>query len=97
MSEPEQQKWYDIEPADATHLNLLTDTHIEGPLAEDGTVCPWPWEPQQYGPDVPMGMFHCQYCGSMVVAGMRHVDYRDLENDLEAALADVKDDTDGLV
>lgn len=45
------------------------------------TPCPWPFEPWQlYG--APLGQYHCPYCGSMVLAGMEHLDYAD-DSDLD--------------
>lgn len=71
-------KWYDIAPADAAAIDCRQRPDLDPPLADDGTVCPWPWEPQQLT-DAPMGMYHCGYCGSMVLAGQRHPDYREDE------------------
>ena len=34
-----------------------------------------PFDPKIYGSDVPIGMFHCPYCGEMVLAGFDHVPY----------------------
>ena len=65
--------WRDIDPSEAVDIVLPRDD-IRGPYADDGTPCPWPWEPQQLV-GVPLGMYHCPYCGSMVMAGMPHVDY----------------------
>lgn len=65
--------WTTIAPADAVDL-VLPLPGVVGPLADDGTPCPWPWEPQQLV-GVPLGMYHCPYCGSMVVAGQAHPDY----------------------
>ena len=67
--------WVDIEPRDATDLNLAVRTDIEAPLNEEGERCPWPWEPQQLI-GVPLGQYHCPYCGAMVIAGVPHPDYR---------------------
>jgi hypothetical protein len=67
--------WYEIDPADAVELLLPADG-IDGPLGADGQPCPWPWEPQQLV-GVPLGQFHCRYCGSMCVAGIPHPDYRE--------------------
>lgn len=69
-------KWYDIEPKDATTIDLSKRPDIEGPLNEEGEECPWPWDPQQLV-GAPIGQYHCPYCGAMVLAGMQHVDYRD--------------------
>jgi hypothetical protein len=68
--------WFDIDPRDAVNLRLPMD-NIVGPLTSDGTVCPWPWEPQTLV-GVPLGMYHCLYCGEMVVAALPHGDYRDV-------------------
>lgn len=68
--------WYDIAPEDATGIDLSVRMDITAPLNEEGERCPWPWDPQQMV-DVPMGMYHCPYCGSMVVAGIPHPDYKD--------------------
>lgn len=68
--------WHEIEPKDATNLDLAVRLDIEAPLNEMGERCPWPWEPQQLV-GVPMGQYHCLYCGAMVIAGVRHVDYRE--------------------
>jgi hypothetical protein len=27
----------------------------------------------------PIGMFHCPWCGEMVLAGMEHIDYPEIE------------------
>jgi hypothetical protein len=67
--------WREIAPEDAVDIVLPRDG-IQGPLGDDGEPCPWPWEPQQRV-GWPMGMYHCGYCGSMVVAGVQHPDYRD--------------------
>lgn len=65
--------WHDIEPKDAVNIVLPT-SEITGPINEFGEVCPWPWEPQQLV-GVPLGQYHCNYCGAMVIAGLPHVDY----------------------
>lgn len=66
--------WTDIQPKDAKDIDLTRDLHISAPLNEVGDRCPWPWEPQQLV-GVPMGQYHCGYCGAMVMAGMPHIDY----------------------
>lgn len=76
MTTTEPRSWRDIAPADARDLNLATNLDIQAPLNEMGERCPWPWEPQQLL-GVPLGQYHCGYCGAMVVAGVPHVDYRD--------------------
>lgn len=75
--------WHTIEPAAAIKLDLSQRTDIDGPRNEEGTVCPWPWEPQQLV-GVPIGQYHCGYCGAMVLAGMPHLDYRDLAHEASA-------------
>ena len=72
---PKTRSWRDFTPAEAVDLNLLERLDIEAPLNELGERCPWPWEPEQLT-RAPMGQYRCPYCGAMVVAGMRHVDYR---------------------
>jgi hypothetical protein len=67
-------KWHEIDPSDATDLNLADRTDIDAPLNEMGERCPWPWEPQQLV-GVPLGQYHCPYCGAMCVAGVPHPDY----------------------
>ncbi|MEV0759609.1 hypothetical protein [Nocardia sp. NPDC050435] len=69
-----QRNWHDIAPADAVDL-VLPQPDIDGPYGEDGQPCAWPWEPQQLV-GVPLGQYHCPYCGSMVMAGIAHPDYR---------------------
>lgn len=71
-------KWSDISPKDAVNLDLSKRLDIEAPLNEMGERCPWPWEPQQMK-GVPLGQFHCSYCGAMVMAGMEHLDYKDYD------------------
>lgn len=66
--------WYEVAPVDAPALTLTRD---EAPLNENGEGCPWPWDPQQLV-DAPLGQYHCEYCGAMVMAGISHLDYRDL-------------------
>jgi hypothetical protein len=68
------QAWTDIDPKDAKEIDLTRDLHISAPLNEQGERCPWPWGPQQLV-GAPIGQFHCEYCGAMVMAGMPHIDY----------------------
>jgi hypothetical protein len=69
--------WSEIEPADATAINLAERLDIDAPLNEAGERCPRPWEPQQLV-GVPLGQYHCPYCGAMVIAGVPHLDYGDV-------------------
>jgi hypothetical protein len=71
-------KWYEIPPADAVDIDCTTRPDLDPPLNEMDQVCPWPWEPEQLVGH-PLGQYHCQYCGGMVVAGVRHFDYRDVD------------------
>jgi hypothetical protein len=75
-------KWYEISLNDAVHLNLEDRLDITAPLNEEGSRCPWPWEPQQLV-GVPMGQYHCPYCGAMCIAGIPHIDYSDEEGSAE--------------
>jgi hypothetical protein len=67
--------WTEIEPAQAVNI-VLPSPSITGPVNEQGQPCPWPWpwEPQQLI-GLPLGQYHCTYCGAMVIAGLPHVDY----------------------
>lgn len=65
--------WFEISPGDAVALSLPAEG-IQGPVNELGEECPWPWDPQQRVNE-PMGMYHCPYCGCMVMAGLPHTDY----------------------
>lgn len=69
--------WMMFTPAQAAalKLDLVEHTVISAPVNEMGERCPWPWDPQQLG-GVPLGMYHCPYCGGMVVAGMVHLDHQ---------------------
>lgn len=69
-------KWHEIEPKDAVDIDCTKRPDLDPPLTQEGEPCPWPWEPQQLV-GVPLGQYHCGYCGEMVVAGVRHFDYRD--------------------
>lgn len=66
--------WRSISPDDAADLNLCERLDIEAPRNETGERCPWPWGPQQLV-GAPIGMYHCPYCGAMVLAGVAHLDY----------------------
>lgn len=72
---PVKQPWTEIEPKDAKEISL-PHPEIYGPLTQEGEECPWPWDPPQLK-GAPLGMYHCPYCGEMVLAGLPHVDYRD--------------------
>jgi hypothetical protein len=73
------RSWTDITPADAVNLNLADHPEIAAPLNENGERCPWPWEPQQLV-GAPIGQYHCDYCGAMVLAGVPHIDYADAQD-----------------
>jgi hypothetical protein len=70
--------WTDITPEVAAKMTMEALEAVEGnPVNEMGERCPWPWEPQQLV-GVPLGQYHCPFCGAMVIAGIPHVDYRRL-------------------
>lgn len=56
-----------------------------------------PFNPTIYKNE-PIGMFHCPWCGEMVMAGMEHVDYGKIEfeeeeyNELVDNMKEVMDD-----
>jgi hypothetical protein len=66
--------WSEIAPEDAVDIVLPRDDVI-GPVTSEHEPCPWPWDPQQLV-GVPLGQYHCPFCGEMVLAGMPHLDYR---------------------
>ena len=67
--------WKDVTPQQAAELTPEQIRLLFPPLGEDGKPCPWPWDPQQLK-GAPLGQYHCPYCGSMVMAGQEHLDYR---------------------
>lgn len=71
-------EWWSITPVKAYDrgLDLSADLEYTAPLNESGERCPWPWEPQQLV-GLPIGQYPCRYCGAMVMAGYRHMDYRE--------------------
>lgn len=90
--------WTEIAPADAVDLDLSRNPYIRAPRNELGQPCPWPWEPQQLV-GVPLGQFHCGYCGGMQVAGQQHLnwtaaDLRRMEAEMDAAAAGPHDPED---
>lgn len=89
-------RWQDLEPAEVKDIDLTVRLDITAPLNELGERCPWPWDPQQLV-GVPMGQFHCDYCGAMVLAGVEHLDYSGvLEDGRSGDLAPFEDGTFGL-
>jgi hypothetical protein len=76
--------WHEIDPRDAVDIDLEKRLDIDAPLNEAGQRCPWPWEPQQLV-GVPLGQYHCRWCGAMVIAGMPHIDYRDDDDPTDGA------------
>jgi hypothetical protein len=44
---------------------------------ETKTSCPY--KPEEIGPDVPLGMFHCPTCSNMVIAGLPHPSDEDVD------------------
>lgn len=44
------------------------------PVGDDGRPCPLPFDPLFLFGE-PIGMYHCPFCGSMILAGVPHVDY----------------------
>lgn len=73
--------WELIPPKNAVDLVLPIPT-VVGPRNEMGEPCPWPWDPQQLV-EMPIGQYHCGYCGAMVVAGVSHLDYSGINELME--------------
>jgi hypothetical protein len=49
------------------------------PIGDDGRPCPMPLDPLlMFGQ--PLGMYHCPWCGSMILAGVPHVDYAEADD-----------------
>lgn len=79
-------RWQDITPEEALGdpaegrlpINLAERLDITAPLNEMGERCPWPWDPQRLV-GAPIGQYHCPYCGAMVMAGVEHIDYAEME------------------
>lgn len=71
---PEPRRWQDVPLDEAVDLDLSVRLDITAPLNEMGERCPWPWDPQQLLGQ-PLGQYHCEYCGAMVIAGIPHLDY----------------------
>lgn len=73
-------KWTDISPQDAAEdgIDLTVRLDITAPLNEMGERCPWPWDPQMLA-GKPIGQYHCPYCGAMVIAGIPHTDYHEVD------------------
>lgn len=72
-------RWQDIAPQDALHIDCRERPDLHPPVNEEGEICPWPWEPQQLK-GAPMGQYHCSYCGAMVLAGVEHLDYVEIDD-----------------
>jgi hypothetical protein len=68
--------WTEYTPQEAADLNLAERLDIVAPRNELGERCPWPWEPELLA-GAPIGQYHCPYCGAMVLAGVKHLDYAD--------------------
>jgi hypothetical protein len=49
-------------------INALSDEELERLIKDD--KCPF--QPELIAKQVPIGMFHCDVCGEMVVAGICH-------------------------
>ena len=72
------KKWTDI-PLSG-RMPRLPFGDIQGPLNEFDERCSWPWEPialAQNGANT--GMFHCSFCGGMVMIGLPHFDFDNLD------------------
>jgi hypothetical protein len=86
MSEPlkpltDGRFWYDLTAAEARVLYPEGIKQGFGPVTDHTPTetCPWPWDPGSLPEFSPLGQYHCPYCGTMVIAGMRHLDYRDVD------------------
>jgi hypothetical protein len=55
-------------------INSMSDKDLEELLGKD--MCPF--QPELIPKDIPIGMFHCEVCGTMIVAGAPHPRYKEL-------------------
>lgn len=67
---------------EAVDIDCRERPDLDPPKNENDEVCPWPWGPQQLV-GVPLGQYHCEYCGAMCVAGMEHPDYTGFWDEIE--------------
>jgi hypothetical protein len=86
-----KRPWQSVPLEEASGLQL-PHPEIQGPINSMGQECPWPWDPQQLK-GAPLGMYHCPYCGDMVMAGMDHVDYKDDPDVIAVVQQEIKDVT----
>jgi hypothetical protein len=49
------------------------------PLNFDGEPCPFPLDPLLLPVGAPLGQYHCPYCGDMILAGLPHGDWRNID------------------
>jgi hypothetical protein len=70
--------WRRIDPKEAVSITLEDFPYTPAPLNELNEPCWWPWEPQQLK-GVPMGQYHCGYCGGYAMAGIEHFDNRGMD------------------
>lgn len=86
---PATRWWHEFTPKEGAEIgDLQKRPDIAPPMNELGEFCPWPWEPQQLV-GVPLGQYHCGYCGGMQAAGIPHLDWRDAKpEDLGPPLED---------
>lgn len=74
-----KRPWHEIPAREAYDGKIhLPRADMWGPVNEVGDECPWPWTPEQMV-GMPIGQFHCDYCGAMVMAGVKHLDYIGLD------------------
>jgi hypothetical protein len=50
-------------------------------MIPEALTCPFPFDPPQLAGQ-PIGQYHCPWCGSMVLAGIPHVDYNLTDDEL---------------
>ncbi len=58
-------------------INAMSKEELDTLIAQD--KCPF--QPEHLI-GVPIGMFHCDVCGEMVIAGVPHPRYSDMPNDI---------------
>jgi hypothetical protein len=74
-------RWQDADPKDVVEVRLPDEAYTAPPTNEMGEQCPWPWDPIQLK-FAPIGQYRCPYCGAMVVAGIDHIDYSKIDQEV---------------
>jgi hypothetical protein len=73
-----KRPWFELTLEEAVERRItFPNDEFWGPLTTNDEECPFPWDRMQH---LRSGMYHCEYCGEMVIGGMSHVDYREAKS-----------------